>query len=170
MNRVQTILDIVHRSCNKYDGIFRDLEDLEQEVVVKILKYLPETFESDRHFTNWVRLFSTRFVKNSVRDLCNKIDKLKVYNEVDWAPEKNIEKYSCEKWIADNNYQNSLDSVNTSLNLLDTISDQHKSIFLERLELGKQYSQRIAKKFNVTRKTVFNVNRRITQHFRRLKG
>lgn len=73
-----------------------DVEDLKQEVLMRLGKIMPDSFDSDRHFFNWCRKFGKMYSINAFRDYLTTLRHRPREILVGNLDEKLIENASCD--------------------------------------------------------------------------
>ncbi len=168
------ILEEIHHYCRKYRYSFPNLEieDFEQEIALKIVKYLPENFESGQHFTNWLRLYIGRFASNTMRDWFNKRSRSisaftgngNLTDDNNWLTPF-IEQATVKQYIARNNFLDKKQSV-TNLLIEGNLHPKHQEIFFNRAEFGRNSTSRIASQFGMHRKSIYLIYKQISSWLR----
>jgi len=80
-----------------------DLEDLKQEVLMRLSKIMPETFESEKHFYNWCRKFCKMYSINAFRDYLTTLRHRPREILVGSIDEKIVEEASCSLFLQKQN-------------------------------------------------------------------
>lgn len=158
---VSNYLDNHQYSCQEADR-----EDMKQEVLMRLCKIIPESFDSERHFKNWCHRFAKLYSINAFRDLCKKWKDRQGEILVADFEEKIIRDNSCRAYLNKNNLHENChrkylwfqdedqESIETALmlaNSLNPISD-----FSEKHSVSRRVaSERLKRKGFRTKKLTF---------------
>ena len=149
MNKYSLILKECQKRCQKYDYIlnFADIEDIVSITTINTLKYLPSSFASDQHCTNWIKLYTSRFCINAIRDFMRKRIRHSVPTyEINY----NYEESEVKRWIGE---ENAKELKEIALERFHIQPPRHKRILLNSTSPMKK----LEKKFNLTRWQIYNI-------------
>lgn len=157
-----------------------DFKDLMSDSLLKIINYIPKEFDSELHYINWSKLYCFRFVANTFREmktakLTRSFSGFELKEDSDYI-------VSNEKYLSEANLKDSVaDLVEGSAEKIDKLLGRMKkhtrercvSIYLDYLRFIKNKdghavksitcASQIAKKYGVTRKSVFNICRKFNK-------
>ena len=104
-NRINYLSKVISFYIDEHQHMCQeaDRQDLKQEVIWRLYKIMPESFESERHFKNWCQKFTKLYSINAFRDLCTKWKRKGHELLVGDYSEQIVEKSSCQQFFSKEN-------------------------------------------------------------------
>lgn len=93
---------LISRCCNFQES---DIEDIKQEVMLRLAKIAPESFDSNTHFINWCYRFAKLYSINGIRNFVRSFTKRSCEISVPSFNEDIVEENSCQNFFQENNLQ-----------------------------------------------------------------